>query len=449
MALNVIKISRVSPATATVEPLIVPLSFFDLQWLKLNPTEQVFFYKLTESSSRDSFYSSILPKIERSLSLVLSHFLPFTGHLKWGSQNPKPHLVVLPGDIVSLTIAEMDADFTRISGKGLRPELELRPLIPKLPIHSDSAAVVSLQVTFFPDQGYCIGTTIHHVVVDGKTAEKFNNAWAHTCKHGTVPKNLPTVLDRSVVNVPAGFERKLLELLPYLTEDKENARTLMLPPVKEINAKDNVLRTTIEVTPKNIEKLKERAKKESSRAELHLSTFVVTFAHVWTCMVKARGGDADRPVRFMYAADFRDRLDPPVPATYLGPCVLAMDFYKYKAKKFLGDDGYVNTVEILSDSVKRLRSQGVESTWKCYEEGTKTMELGTQLMVVNGSNQIGMYDTDFGWGRPVHTETMSLYKNDEFSMSKRRDGIGGVEIGVSLKQCEMDVFLSLFTNALI
>ncbi|CAD5335502.1 Transferase [Arabidopsis suecica] len=446
MALKVIKISRVSPATASVDPLIVPLSFFDLQWLKLNPTEQVFFYKLTESSSsRDVFYSSILPKLERSLSLILTHFRLFTGHLKWDSQDPKPHLVVLSGDTLSLTVAETDADFSRISGRGLRPELELRPLIPELPIYSDSGAVVSLQVTLFPKQGFCIGTTAHHVVLDGKTAEKFNKAWAHTCKHGTIPKILPTVLDRSVVNVPAGLEQKMLELLPYLTEDdKENARTLKLPPVKEINAKDNVLRITIEISPENIEKLKERAKKESTRAELHLSTFVVTFAHVWTCMVKARSGDPNRPVRFMYAADFRNRLEPPVPVTYFGTCVLAMDFYKYKAKEFMGEDGFVNTVEILSDSVKRLASQGVESTWKVYEEGTKTMKWGTQLLVVNGSNQIGMYETDFGWGRPIHTETMSIYKNDEFSMSKRRDGIGGVEIGISLKKLEMDTFLSLF-----
>lgn len=170
MALKVIKISRVSPATASVDPLIVPLSFFDLQWLKLNPTEQVFFYKLTESSSsRDVFYSSILPKLERSLSLILTHFRLFTGHLKWCSQDPKPRFVVLSGDTLSLTVAETDADFSRISGRGLRPELEL-------PIYAELGAVVSLQVTLFPKQGFCIGTTIHHVVVDGKTAEKFNKA---------------------------------------------------------------------------------------------------------------------------------------------------------------------------------------------------------------------------------------------------------------------------------
>lgn len=446
MALNVIKISQVSPAISSVAPLILPLTFFDLLWLKLNPTERVTFYKLNESS-RNSFFSSILPKLEQSLSLVLTHFLPLSGHLKWNPQDPKPHIVVFPKDIVSLTVAETDADFSCISGKELRLETELRSLVPELQISSDSASVLSLQVTLFPNQGFSIGTTVHHVVMDGNTASKFHKSWAHICKYGTIPQDfdLPTVLDRNVINVPTGLEPKIFQLLPYLLEDKDNARTLNVPPTKEI---DDVVRVTLELSQENIKKLKERAKNESTRSDLYLSTFVVTYAYVLTCVVKARGGNVDRPVRFMYAADFRDRLDPPVPLTYFGNCVLPIDFYGYEAKTFLGEDGFVNGVEILSDSVKGLGSRSVESIWEVYEEGTKTMKLGTQVLTVTGSNQYGIYGLDFGWGRPVQTEIMSLYQNDEFSMSARRDGIvGGVEIGMSLKKCEMDVLLSLFTSA--
>ncbi|CAN8267681.1 unnamed protein product [Cochlearia groenlandica] len=75
------------------------------------------------------------------------------------------------------------------------------------------------------------------------------------------------------------------------------------------------------------------------------------------------------------------------------------------------------------------------------EEGTKMMKLGTQLLTVTGSNQFGMYGSDFGWGRPVKAEVISLYRNDEFSMSPRRDEIGGVEIGISLKKHEMEKHL--------
>ncbi|CAN6832907.1 unnamed protein product [Brassica oleracea] len=90
MAYNVIKISRISPATDLVDSLILPLSFFDLVWLKDIPTNRVSFYKLTEPS-RDSFYSLVLPKLEHSLSLVLSHFLPLSGHVKWNTEDSKHH----------------------------------------------------------------------------------------------------------------------------------------------------------------------------------------------------------------------------------------------------------------------------------------------------------------------------------------------------------------------
>ncbi|KAG7627063.1 BAHD acyltransferase [Arabidopsis thaliana] len=445
MALNVIKLSRVSPANNSVEPLFLPLTFFDLLWLKLDPTERVTFYKLTESS-RDSFFSSILPKLEHSLSLVLSHFLPLSGHLKWNPQDPKPHIIVFPKDNVSLTVAESEADFSRISDKVLCLETELRSLVPELQVSSDSASLLSLQITLFPNQGFSIGTTVHHVVMDGKTASKFHKSWAHICKHGTTPQDfdLPTVLDRTVINVPAGLEQKIFQLSSYISEEKDYARTLTLPPAKEID--NDVVRVTLELTEVDIEKLKERAKNESTRSDLHLSTFVVSYAYVLTCMVKSCGGDANRPVRFMYAADFRNRLDPPVPLTYFGNCVLPIDFNGYKATTFLGKDGYVNGVEILSDSVRGLGSRNIESIWEVYEDGTKNMKLDTQNVTVTGSNQFGIYGSDFGWGRPVKTDVMSLYKNNEFSMSARRDEIGGLEIGISLKKCEMNVFLSLFTS---
>ncbi|WZY89353.1 hypothetical protein YC2023_046088 [Brassica napus] len=409
MAVNVIKISRISPETNSVEPLILPLTFFDLLWIKSSPTKRVTFYRLTESS-HDAFYSVILPKLERSLSLTLTHFLPLSGHLKWNPQDPKPHIVVFPEDTVSLTVAESSADFSRISDKGLRPEAELRALVPELPVSSDSASVLSLQITLFPNQGFCIGSADHHAAMPSWTDKRRQT----------------------------GLEPKILELMSYL--DKDNARSLRLSPFKEVD--DDVVRITLEINQENVHKLKERAKNESTySADLHLSTFVVTFAYVWTCMVKTRGGEPDRPVRFRYAADFRNRLDPPVPETYFGNCVVSVVLDEYKAKMFLGEDGFVNGVKILSDSVKGCGSRGVESIWEQYEEGKKNFKMGTQALSVSGSNQFGMYG-------PVNTEVMSIYGNNQISMSARRDGTGGVEIGVSLKKCEMDVFISLFTNGL-
>ncbi|CAA7051840.1 unnamed protein product [Microthlaspi erraticum] len=454
MALKVTKISRVKPATNfsqdSVDSLVLPLTFFDLRWLKFHPTERVVFYKLHTDSSRESFHSVILPKLERSLSVVLRHYLPLVGRLTWDPQDPKPCIVVSPDDSLSFTVAESDADFSRVSGKGIRPETEVRSLVPEFTFSCDSPSVLALQVTLFPNQGFSIGIAAHHSSMDGKTMAMFVKSWAHICKHGTIalPVDLTPILDRTRINVSGSLEAKILELSLHFLEEKDSQRSLKLPPTVKLSL--DLVRVTLELTRKNIEKLRERAKRESTRSqlELQLSTFVLANAYLWTCLVKTRGGDVERPVRFMYAADFKNRLDRPVPETYFGNCVFPIGCFGHKAKMFLGEDGFVNMVEILSDSVKGIGSQDIEALCEVYVEGTKSVKPGTQSGSVTGSNRFGLYGLDFGWGRPANSETVSIDRNEAFSMSERRDELGGVEVGLCLKKREMDVFVSLFQNGL-
>ncbi|KAF3548388.1 hypothetical protein DY000_02004359 [Brassica cretica] len=186
----------------------------------------------------------------------------------------------------------------------------------------------------------------------------------------------------------------MIDFLSSRSKDSDNLKTLKPPPLDEISS--DVVRVTLELTSENIEKLRERVRNELARSplELHLSAFVIAYAYSWTCVVKAR-------------------------ATYFGSCVLPSGWFQYEAGTFLKEGGFVKAVEILSDSVKRLGSQGIES-----------------------------FLTDFGWGRPVKTEFVSIDRNEAFSMLERRDDSGGVEIGVCLKKGEMNTFLSLFKDGL-
>ncbi|KAL1202794.1 Phenolic glucoside malonyltransferase 2 [Cardamine amara subsp. amara] len=173
MALNVIKTVQVIPATNSANESVtsfnLPLTFFDLRWMKFHLGQRVIFYKLTESTG-ESFYSLILPKLELSLSLVLRHYFPLAGRLVWDPQDPKPCKAVSKHDTLSLTIAETDTDFFFVSGNELRPATELHPLVLELSLSDDSASVFSLKITLFPNQGFCIGFTAHHAALDGKSS---------------------------------------------------------------------------------------------------------------------------------------------------------------------------------------------------------------------------------------------------------------------------------------
>ncbi|KAF8047893.1 hypothetical protein N665_2774s0001 [Sinapis alba] len=461
MGLKVIENVRVSPATKSSDDSVnssfsLPLTFFELSWIKFHPNQRVIFYSLTESSS-EAFHSHILPKLKLSLSLVLRYYLPLAGHLAWDPKDPKPSIIISKHDTVSLTLAETDADFSFLSSNGLRPATLFHPLVPDLEISDDSATLLSVQITLFPNQGFCIGTASHHSVNDGTTSAMFFKSWAHICRlqeHSNVmefpllPEDLTPTFDRTVINIPSGLESKMIDFLSSLSKDSDNIKTLKPPPLDEISS--DVVRATLELTSANIEKLRQRVKNESARSqlELHLSAFVIAYAYSWTCVVKARGGNPNRPVRFIYTADFRSRLDPPLPATYFGSCVFPLGWFQYEARAFLKEDGFIKAVEILSESLKKLGSQGIESLFEDFVQRAKNIIPDAQVGSVAGSTRLAINVTDFGWGRPVKTDFVSIDRNEAFSMLGRRDDSGGVEIGVCLKKGEMNTFLSLFKDGL-
>ncbi|CAN1832790.1 Malonyl-CoA:anthocyanidin 5-O-glucoside-6''-O-malonyltransferase [Linum perenne] len=68
-----------------------------------------------------------------------------------------------------------------------------------------------IEVTVF-HQGFCIGVTCHHAVLDGKSTVMFMKEWAHISKEmgngtegGELTEELTPFLDRTVVKDPDGM----------------------------------------------------------------------------------------------------------------------------------------------------------------------------------------------------------------------------------------------------
>ncbi|CDY37881.1 BnaC04g31250D [Brassica napus] len=316
-ALNVIDVSRVTPSDSP-EPFTLSLTFFDLLWYKLHPVQRVIFYRLADAT-RPFFDSVIVPNLKSSLSSSLSHYLPLAGKLVWDSLDKKPSLKYSQNDAVSFTVAESNAEFSLLTGNKPFPTTELYPLVPELQVSDESASAVSFQVTLFPNQGFCIGVTAHHAVLDGKTTTMFLKFWANTCKrqqdqtvNASVSQDLIPIYDRTVIKAPGDIETKIMN---------------------------------------------------------QLSSFF---------KMVSGGKEPENP-----------------------------------------------------RSLKILPSQ----------------EL-TQLLSVAGSTRFGVYELDFGWGKPQRVVIVSIDQGEAISMAEGRDGNGGVEIGFSLKKHEMESLIDLLHQGL-
>ncbi|CAN6830900.1 unnamed protein product [Brassica oleracea] len=455
-SLNVIDVSRVTPSDSS-ESLTLPLTFFDLIWYKLHPVERVIFYRLTDAT-RPFFDSVIVPNLKSSLSSSLSHYLPLAGKLVWDSLDKKPTLVYSQNDAVSFTIAESKADFSLLTGNKPFPTTELYPLVPELRTTDESASAVSFQVTLFPNQGFCVAVAAHHAVLDGKTTTMFLKSWAYTCKlqqdqtvNAPLPQDLTPIYDRTVIKDPNDIETEVMNHWKSKLEiiSDGNVKSLKILPTPEPSP--DVVRFTLDLTREDIQTLRERLKRESSASsspkELRLSTFVVTFSYAFTCLVRARGGDPKRPVGYVFSVDCRSLLDPPIPSNYFGNCLSASFNMKLTAETFMGEEGFLNAARMVSDSVEELDETVAFNIRKIFA-AYPSLPPGAQLISASGSTRFGVYGLDFGWGKPERVAIVSIDQGEVISMADGRDGIGGVELGFSLKKHEMDNLIDLLPEGL-
>ncbi|XP_050380897.1 phenolic glucoside malonyltransferase 2-like [Argentina anserina] len=447
---QVCRVTRVAPASPLPD-LSLPLTFFDIRWLRFAPVQLLYFYEISSSSSIDSTFSfdSILDKLKTSLSLTLKHFLPLAGNLTWPKDSPKPVLSYVQGDTLRLTIVESsNADFARLSSNyGLLEAQEYHPLVPQLEVSHERAAVMSLQITLFPNKGFSVGAAVHSAVFDGSTANLFFKSWAHICKHqgatsSSLPDQLKPFYDRAVIDDQKGLGT--LFSIQYQGMDGPNNRSLM---VWELQVPQDSVRATFEITRASIQSLRGHVMAAiGSDTSLHLSTFSLACAYTWVCLVRAEETKEDE-ARLVFSVDCRSRLDPPIPATYFGNCVVGC-LVVAKTKGLLGEDGLVVALSAISETLRNLVKKGLLNEAESWVSRLSSLRSG-RLVGIAGSHQFGMYEISFGWGSPSKVEFVSIDRTGAISMTDSKNGGGGVDVGLVLKKQYMDAFASLFVKGLI
>lgn len=465
MAENIVKVNEVTrvtpladPSSTKTAPFTLPLTYLDIYWFKVLPVERLFFYQITDLT-RDFFDSVILPKLKHSLSLTLLHYLPLAGNIMWPEGTQKPAVYFFPDndDGVSVTVAESSSDstdlFSLLSGNGIRKAVEFHPLVPNLPISDDKAEIIAVQITLFLKEGYSIGITSHHAVLDGKSSTLFVKSWAYLCKHlqqnpTCLPPELTPFLDRNVIKDPEG--RDMVELNNWF-DHKQSLKVLPFAVSVDLS---KLVRATFKLSREDIKKLRDKvneivtASDVKKSRQLHLSNFVLTLAYVFVCMFKAKTGKAqgNRNALVGFTADYRTRLDPPVPDNYFGNCN-GIHGAVTEASEVKQENGVAFAAEMISDLIKgidaNVADEGSDVKIAKIVEHSKQ---GAFMLSVAGSTRFDVYGSDFGWGRPRKVEIVSIDRTGAVSFAESKDGGGGVEVGVVLEEKEMEVFASLFTN---
>ncbi|KAJ7974302.1 Phenolic glucoside malonyltransferase [Quillaja saponaria] len=440
---KILEVCRVAPQPElAAKQVSLPLTFFDILWLRLPPAQLLFFYEF--SHPRQLFFDSVLPKLKKSLSLTLQHFIPLAGNINWLCHSTKPILNYTTGDAVLLTIAESDADFIHLSGTDLCDAIESHPLIPHLAISHEQASAFALQVTLFPGSGFSIGIALHQVVVDGKTTASFMKSWGYISKFGArkssslLPPELTPFYDRTVIRDPTGIEEMFVK--DWLKQGGPNNRSLM---VWDLKIAQDAIRGVFELTRPDIEKLRQLVLTKL-KLKVHLSTFTLICAYIWICIVKAEELKTENTV-FVVTVDCRTRLDPPIPPTYFGNCVRGRPIV-LKTKNLLGEDGFLVAVKALSEALASLED-GVLSGAETWVSNLCKLSTDRRISIA-GSPKFEIYSVDFGWGRPKKVEMSSIDQTRAVSLWDSRNGNGGIEVGLVLRKHDMEAFASLFTNGL-
>ncbi|KAJ6850896.1 putative coumaroyl-CoA:anthocyanidin 3-O-glucoside-6''-O-coumaroyltransferase 2 [Iris pallida] len=398
-SMRVLEQCRISPSPASItQPPSLPLTFFDITWIYSSPVEWLFLYPFPHSTV--IFTETYLPNLKSSLSLTLHHFYPLAGKVRRSSDSANMYeLYYEEGDSVSLTVADSDLDFLDLVGYHARESSKLRSLVPRLTqLGDDNRPLLAFQVTLFPDHGIGIGFTVHHVACDGLNLTHFIKSWASTYKsrdHVSLVPPSPS-FDRSVIVDPCNLYS---ELLGGMNSFRSDSNPVLIPAAEE-SAPSSLVHATFTLGPDRVEGLKALVRSKSKSKSFNCSTFVVSCAYLWTCIVKARGYQADIMTHFIFAVDWRKRLQPPTPDTYFGNC-LGPCFAEANVGVLLQEDGIIAATEAIGKVIEGLK-EGVSKCLAGFWPRVFSLFVPEcPALSVAGSPKFKVYEVDFGWGRPL------------------------------------------------
>ncbi|KAK6241622.1 hypothetical protein SCA6_007011 [Theobroma cacao] len=197
----------------------------------------------------------------------------------------------------------------------------------------------------------------------------FTRSWASVCRSGgdlTCLENSLPLNNKDVIKDPSGIALvPLKDYWHWVSSSSENSG-----PTYAI-AEDKV-RATFVLGGAHAARLKHLVMGQCGAGveseQLHISTFVVTCAFIWVCLMKSKESatnnlsrdddDDDKFYYLLFAFDGRNRLEFSVPTAYFGNC-LKPGIVEVKKSELIGENGVLLAAKVIGNKIKEMERSGL------------------------------------------------------------------------------------------
>ncbi|KAG5532517.1 hypothetical protein RHGRI_026964 [Rhododendron griersonianum] len=382
----------------------IELTPWDLQLLSLGPIQKgLLFLKPTPSQQeqlqRSTTTTTIVDHLKSSFSHALDFFPPLAGRLGITEHDDSTSSFFIDCNNAGADFIHAVVDNVTV-GDVLDPIYVPRIVHSFFPLNGlpnyegISKPLLAVQLTELVD-GFFIGCTMNHAVVDGSSFWNFINSWSEISR-GSHSISRPPVFDRWF---PTGVGCPIR--IPFTLKEMQD--TFFPPSLEE---------RVFHFTKAKIAALKAKANSETGTSTI--SSLQALLAHLWVSVVRCQSISSEQEVRYTLLISARGRLkNPSLPEGYFGNTVHPTAIANTAGE--LLEKGVGRAALEMNKAIALQTSDEVRNFWKCWLENPKLLKMDAFTkngLATSSSPRFDMYGNDFGWGKPVAVQCGSANKND-------------------------------------
>lgn len=401
-----------------------------------------------------------IERLRNSLSKILVYFYPVAGRLNLTKSGR------IEVDCNAKGVRLLEAETTKTFGDygDFSPSESTEELVPKVDNTQprEEIPLLLLQLTRFlgGDEGLAIGVTFAHPLIDATGLIHFINSWAKLARGEALEPNEMPFLNRTILKFqhqPSSSQvlgSSETEFDPHKHDlEKPIAQTPLGVERKKVSA------SILKLTSSHLERLKKKANDQPSKEGSRPYTrFEVVAAHIWRCASKARESGENHPTLVTFSVNFRNRLNPPLPQNYFGNAlakVVTPECYEgdiisnplgFAAQK-IREASHAITEDFLRSQLNvglgKWQLDNIRAFFMSQRHLINTPSAGDHNIFLTSLMTMPVYESDFGWGKPVHYGLASLFQVNRAGILPSPDG-DGVIVNIFFQEALMQLFKKLF-----